>query len=154
MSSSSNEATHPRCSVEGYPDRPGRASYKEGESWGIIAKLLSESIHRKSRNAVAIAEGGRGGEVRYLGEFPATESSTRKLVGKFVVKYNKLTFCYEAGPTGYGRYRLIRSHSGGSLTYAQETRRAGEDVPTRFCGYCGPTLPPSSRATRGGAPTR
>src|SRR6516225_4598774 len=46
MSSSTNEATHPRCSVEGYPDRPGRASYMEGESWGIIAKLLSESIHR------------------------------------------------------------------------------------------------------------
>ena len=58
---------------------------------------------------MAIAEGGRGGEVRYLGEFPATESSTRKCGGKFVVKYNKLTFCYEAGPTGYGLYRLIRS---------------------------------------------
>jgi hypothetical protein len=26
------EATHPRCSCEGYPDRPGRASGKEGES--------------------------------------------------------------------------------------------------------------------------
>jgi hypothetical protein len=46
MSPSTNEATHPRCSVEGYPDRPGRASYKEGESWDIIAKLSSESIRR------------------------------------------------------------------------------------------------------------
>ena len=26
------EATHPRCGCEGYPDRPGRASSKEGES--------------------------------------------------------------------------------------------------------------------------
>ena len=25
------EATHPRCSSEGYPDGPGRASSKEGE---------------------------------------------------------------------------------------------------------------------------
>jgi hypothetical protein len=33
----------------------------------------------KSHNAVAIAEGGRGGEVRYLGEFPATEAAMRKL---------------------------------------------------------------------------
>src|SRR5262249_11497182 len=41
---STNEATHPRCSVEGCPDGPGRASYMEGESWGIIAKLSSESI--------------------------------------------------------------------------------------------------------------
>ena len=46
MSSSTNEATHPRCSIEGCPDRPGRASYMEGESWGIIAKLSSESIRR------------------------------------------------------------------------------------------------------------
>jgi hypothetical protein len=27
-----NEATRPRCDCEGYPDRPGRASSKEGES--------------------------------------------------------------------------------------------------------------------------
>ena len=27
----------------------------------------------KLRNAIAIADGGRGGEVRYLGEFPATD---------------------------------------------------------------------------------
>ena len=33
-----------------------------------------------SRNAIAIADGGRGGEVRYLGEFPATEAAIRKLV--------------------------------------------------------------------------
>ena len=46
MSSSTNEATHPRCSIEGCPDRPGRASYMEGESWGIIAKLSSELIRR------------------------------------------------------------------------------------------------------------
>jgi len=26
------EATHPRCDCEGYPDWPGRASSKEGES--------------------------------------------------------------------------------------------------------------------------
>jgi len=26
------EATHPRCGCEGYPDGPGRASSKEGES--------------------------------------------------------------------------------------------------------------------------
>jgi len=63
----------------------------------------------KSRNAVAIAEGGRGGEVRFLGEFPATEAAMRKLVAKLAAKYSRLTFCYEAGPTGYGLYRLIKS---------------------------------------------
>ena len=31
----------------------------------------------KLRNAVAIADSGRGGEVRYLGEFPATEAAIK-----------------------------------------------------------------------------
>jgi hypothetical protein len=43
---STNEATHPQCCDEGYPDRPGRASNKEGESWVIIPKPLSESIRQ------------------------------------------------------------------------------------------------------------
>jgi transposase len=63
----------------------------------------------KLRNAIAIAEDGRGGEVRYLGEFTTTEAATRKLVAKLAAKYRCLTFCYEAGPTGYGLYRLIKS---------------------------------------------
>jgi len=32
------KATRPRCDDEGCPDRPGRASHKESESWSIIAK--------------------------------------------------------------------------------------------------------------------
>jgi transposase len=63
----------------------------------------------KSRSAVAIAEGGRGGEVRFLGEFPATEAAMRKLIAKLAAKYSRLPFRYEAGPTGYGLYRLIKS---------------------------------------------
>ena len=63
----------------------------------------------KLRNAVAIAEGGRGGEVRFLGEFPATEAAVRKFVAKLAAKYRRLRFCYEAGPTGYWLYRLIKS---------------------------------------------
>jgi transposase len=63
----------------------------------------------KLRNAVAIADSGRGGEVRYLGEFPATEAAIQKLVAKLAAKYRHLTFCYEAGPTGYGLYRLLKS---------------------------------------------
>ena len=63
----------------------------------------------KLRNAVAIADAGRNGEVRYLGEFDNTEAATRKLVAKLASKHARLTFCYEAGPTGYGLYRLIKS---------------------------------------------
>ncbi len=61
----------------------------------------------KSKNAVAIAEVGRRGEVRYLGEIDNTPEATRKLVAKLSKTYKKMTFCYEAGPTGYGLFRWI-----------------------------------------------
>ena len=56
----------------------------------------------KLRNAVAIAEAGRSGEIRFLGEFDNTTEARRKLVAKRTRRYNKVHFCYEAGPTGYG----------------------------------------------------
>src|SRR6202521_4016298 len=63
----------------------------------------------KLRNAVAIADAGRAGEVRFLGEIENTPAATAKLVRKLSAKYPRLTFCYEAGPTGYGLYRQIES---------------------------------------------
>src|SRR5512133_2039372 len=63
----------------------------------------------KLRNAVAIAEAGRDGEVRFLGEIENSGTARAKLVRKLVAKYPRLTFCYEAGPTGYGVYRQITS---------------------------------------------
>jgi transposase len=63
----------------------------------------------KLRNAVAIADGGRAGEIRFLGEIENTGAATAKLVRKLAAKYERLTFCYEAGPTGYGLYRQIKS---------------------------------------------
>ena len=62
----------------------------------------------KLRNAVAVAEAGRAGEVRFLGELDNTAAATAKLVKKLATKYGRLTFCYEAGPTGYGLYRQIK----------------------------------------------
>ena len=61
----------------------------------------------KLRHAVAIAEGSREGEVRYLGEIDNSDAAVRGLVKKIAGKYRKVAFCYEAGPTGYGLYRLI-----------------------------------------------
>ena len=61
----------------------------------------------KLRNAVAIAEAGRNGKVRYLGEIDTSEAATKKLVASLARKYRRLTFCYEAGPTGYGLHRHI-----------------------------------------------
>ena len=63
----------------------------------------------KLRNAVAIADGGRGDEPRFLGEIDNTPAATAKLVRKLAGKYERLTFCYEAGPTGYGLHRQVKS---------------------------------------------
>ena len=63
----------------------------------------------KLRNAIAIAAEGRDGEVRYLGEIDNTPAATGKLVRKLAKQHPAVTFCYEAGPTGYGLYRQITS---------------------------------------------
>src|SRR5919109_2040955 len=63
----------------------------------------------KLRNSVAIAEAGRAGEIRFLGEIDSSAAAVAKLVRKLAAKYQRLTFCYEAGPTGYGLYRQITS---------------------------------------------
>jgi transposase len=61
----------------------------------------------KARIAVGLADGGGAGQARFLGEIEASEASVTKLVRRLSSKHGKLTFCYEAGPTGYGLYRLI-----------------------------------------------
>ena len=61
----------------------------------------------KLRHAVAIAEGNRDGEVRYLGEIDTHDAAVERLVKRIAGKYQRVTFCYEAGPTGYGLHRLI-----------------------------------------------
>jgi transposase len=60
-------------------------------------------------NAIAIADGGRDGEVRFLGEVDAAASCMRQVIQRIAAKFDRANFCYEAGPTGYGLYRLIRS---------------------------------------------
>ena len=86
----------------------------------------------KLRNAIAIADGGRGAEIRYLGEIDTTAAATRKLVAKLAAKYRKLTFCYEAGPTGYGLQRLIESLGHDCVVVAPSLipKKAGDHVKT------------------------
>ena len=86
----------------------------------------------KLRNAVAIAEGGRTGEVRFLGEIENTDAATAKLVNKLAAKHRRLTFCYEAGPTGYGLQRLIARLGHDCMVVAPSLipKKAGDRVKT------------------------
>ncbi|MEA3198542.1 MAG: transposase [Gammaproteobacteria bacterium] len=86
----------------------------------------------KLSNAVAIAEGGRAGEVRFLGEIETTEAAVVRLVKKLAGKYAQLTFCYEAGPTGYGLYHLIKrlGHDCVVVAPSLTPKKAGDRVKT------------------------
>jgi len=86
----------------------------------------------KLRNAVAIADAGRGGEVRFFGEIENTPAATAKLVRMLATKYQRLTFCYEAGPTGYALQRQIRELGFACLVVAPSLipKRPGDRVKT------------------------
>jgi transposase len=86
----------------------------------------------KLRNAVAIADAGRNGEIRYMGEFDASPESMTRLIRKLAAKHAKLHFCYEAGPTGYGLYRQIVALGHECIVVAPSLipRRSGERVKT------------------------
>jgi transposase len=99
------------------------ADYREAFVGIDVAKL---------RNAIAIADAGRDGEVRFFGEVDAAASSMRQVIRRIATKFDRVHFCYEAGPTGYGLYRLIRS-LGHECTVAAPSlipKKAGDRVKT------------------------
>jgi hypothetical protein len=59
----------------------------------------------KLRNTVAIADSGRSGEVRYLGEFPATEAAIQKLVAKLAAKWFHTAAIFGRGETAAERLK-------------------------------------------------
>lgn len=86
----------------------------------------------KTKHAVAIADGGRGGEVRFFGNISSAPAAVERLVRKLAGRYGKLHFCYEAGPTGYGLYRQIEALGHACLVVAPALipKRPGERVKT------------------------
>jgi transposase len=86
----------------------------------------------KWKHAVAIAEGGRTGEVRYVGEIDSSPAAVEKLIGKLAGRYARLHVCYEAGPTGYGLYRQIKAlgHACTVVAPSLIPKKAGERIKT------------------------
>lgn len=84
------------------------ADYKEAFGGIDVAKL---------RNAIAIADSGREGEVRFFGEVDASDESMCRTIQRIATRFDHVHFCCEAGPTGYGLYRLIRSLGSGPINF-------------------------------------
>jgi transposase len=86
----------------------------------------------KEKHAVAIADDGRDGEVRYLGEIDNSPDAVSKLVAKLSRQYERLHFCYEAGPTGYGLHRQLTDlgHVCDVVAPTMIPKRSGDRVKT------------------------
>jgi transposase len=86
----------------------------------------------KKTTSVAVAEAGRQGEVRFVGDIENTPEAVRRLVTKLAGKHRRLAFCYEAGPTGYGLYRQITAlgHECAVIAPSLIPKRPGERVKT------------------------
>ncbi len=81
---------------------------------------------------MAVAESGRDGEVRSLGEIGSDAASVRRLVRKLEGRHTRLRFCDEAGSTGYGLTRQIEAlgHDCAVIAPSLIPRRRGERVKT------------------------
>jgi transposase len=63
----------------------------------------------KAKIAVAVAEPGRSGEVRFWGDIANEPTAVRRLMERLGTQHGSLRVCYEAGPCGYGLQRQIAS---------------------------------------------
>jgi len=86
----------------------------------------------KQNHAVAIADVGRDGEVRYFGEIDSPPAAIEKLIGKSAERHATLHVCYEVGPTGYGLYRQVEAlgHDGTVVAPSLIPRKPGERIET------------------------
>ena len=86
----------------------------------------------KKKHAVAIAEGGRTGEVRFLGDVENSPLPIERTIKRLAGRYDRLHVCFEAGPTGYGLYRQIHAlgHDCMVVAPALIPKRSGERIKT------------------------
>lgn len=95
-----------------------------------FSKYVGMDVH-KATIAVSVAE-ANGGEVRYHGEIENTGDAVAKLVRQLRKGDARLSFCYEAGPCGYGLHRQLTELGWDCQVVAPSLipRKAGDRVKT------------------------
>jgi transposase len=88
-------------------------------------------VHKKTV-AVALAESEKRGEVREHGEIANTPEALRKLTSKLARAGRELSFCYEAGPCGYGIQRQLTEAGQSCVVVAPSLipRKPGDRIKT------------------------
>src|ERR1700740_2847305 len=103
-----------------------------GRTMGKYIEVFVAFDVAKKKHAVAIAEGGRTGEVRFLGDVENSPLPIERTIKRLAGRYNRLHICFEAGPTGYGLDRQIQAlgHECMVVAPALIPKRSGERIKT------------------------
>ena len=90
----------------------------------------------KRMTSVALAESGRGGEVRFLGEIPSTPEALHRVVERLKGRHRQLSFCPE-NKRSIGERGLRRTWSEQDLVAerVEPPQRARRDPPLRVAGW-------------------
>ena len=93
-------------SVEGCAGLAGTEPHALGTGLMDNNIFVGLDVH-KATVCVATAESGRGGEIRQIGVFENRPEILSKMAARLGKGGRRLSFCYEAGPCGYGLHRLL-----------------------------------------------
>ena len=103
---------------------------KAGQNEARYAAYIGLDVHKETIS-VAIAASGRGAPDFY-GTVPSTPEALTQLARRLAEDPTKVSFCYEAGPCGYGIYRQLQTMGYACMVVAPALipRKPGERLKT------------------------
>src|SRR6516164_11566338 len=113
------------------PDWPVPSLMHRRRALGDRITYIGLDVH-KDGIVVAVAEGGRRGEVREYGRIANTPAALQRLAGKLGREGAELRFGYEAGPCGYGIQRQLSASGHECIVVAPSLipKRPGDRIKT------------------------